>query len=50
MEEEFNEQDFGVPLLRNRMLNETFVETVPVILKEDDLNVRQSRWKTALHF
>jgi len=36
--EEFSEQDFGVPLLRNRMLNETFVETVPVILKEDDLN------------
>ena len=37
-QEDFIERDYGVPLLRNRMLNETFEETVPVILHEDDLN------------
>jgi asparagine synthase (glutamine-hydrolysing) len=36
--EDFAEQDFGAGLLRNRMLNELFAETVPVILHEDDLN------------
>jgi len=37
-QEPFTETDFGVGLLRNRMLNELFAEAVPVILKEDDLN------------
>ena len=37
-QEDFFERDYGVPLLRNRMLNETFAETIPVILHEDDLN------------
>ena len=37
-QEEFEEVDFGVNLLRNRMLNELFYEIVPVILMEDDLN------------
>ena len=37
-QEDFFERDYGVPLLRNRMLNETFEETIPVILHEDDLN------------
>lgn len=36
--EKFEERDFGVELLRNRMLNELFYEAVPVILHEDDLN------------
>jgi len=36
--EEFSEQTFTNNLLRNRMLNEIFHETVPVILHEDDLN------------
>ena len=36
--ETFEEADFGVDLLRNRMLNELFYESVPVILHEDDLN------------
>lgn len=36
--EPFTETDFGVGLLRNRMLNELFAEAVPVILHEDDLN------------
>lgn len=36
--EEFEEKDFGLPLLRNRMWNEMFHESVPVILHEDDLN------------
>jgi asparagine synthase (glutamine-hydrolysing) len=36
--EPFEERDFGVDLLRNRMLNELFHEAVPVILHEDDLN------------
>ena len=36
--ESFNENDYVESLLRNRMLNEMFVETVPVILHEDDLN------------
>lgn len=36
--EPFEETDFGAPLLRNRMLNEMFHESVPVILHEDDMN------------
>jgi asparagine synthase (glutamine-hydrolysing) len=36
--EPFAERDFSDGVLRNRMLNELFVETVPVILHEDDLN------------
>ena len=37
-QEDFFERDYGVTLLRNRMLNETFEESIPVILHEDDLN------------
>jgi asparagine synthase (glutamine-hydrolysing) len=36
--EPFTEQRYTPNLLRNRMLNEMFVETVPPILHEDDLN------------
>lgn len=36
--EPFTEIDYGVRLLRNRMMNELFAEAVPVILHEDDLN------------
>ena len=36
--EAFVETKFTESLLRNRMLNEMFIETVPVILHEDDLN------------
>tara|TARA_B100001093_G_scaffold519121_1_gene606572 strand:+ start:23 stop:556 length:534 start_codon:yes stop_codon:yes gene_type:complete len=36
--ESFVENEYVASLLRNRMLNEMFVETVPVILHEDDLN------------
>ena len=36
--ESFAERDFGADLLRTRMLNELFHESVPVILAEDDLN------------
>lgn len=36
--EEFFENDYDTGLLRNRMMNELFVESVPVILHEDDLN------------
>jgi asparagine synthase (glutamine-hydrolysing) len=36
--EAFTEAPFHASLLRNRMLNELFVEAVPVILHEDDLN------------
>ena len=36
--EEFTETDYTPALLRNRMLNEMFHESVPVILHEDDLN------------
>jgi asparagine synthase (glutamine-hydrolysing) len=36
--EEFSEVRFTDSLLRNRMLNEAFYESVPVILHEDDLN------------
>lgn len=36
--EVFSEENFGVGLLRNRMLNELFHEVVPPILHEDDLN------------
>ena len=37
-EDPFAEEHFTNDLLRNRMLNELFHETVPVILHEDDLN------------
>jgi asparagine synthase (glutamine-hydrolysing) len=36
--EEFTETDYTPTLLRNRMLNEMFHESIPVILHEDDLN------------
>jgi asparagine synthase (glutamine-hydrolysing) len=36
--EDFTETNYGLSLLRNRMLNELFCEIVPVILHEDDLN------------
>ena len=36
--EPFTETSYGCGLLRNRMLNELFAESVPVILHEDDLN------------
>jgi asparagine synthase (glutamine-hydrolysing) len=36
--EPFTERDFDATLLRTRMLNELFHESVPVILAEDDLN------------
>jgi asparagine synthase (glutamine-hydrolysing) len=36
--EPFKEQEYTSSLLRNRMLNEMFHESVPVILHEDDLN------------
>lgn len=36
--EPFREERYTDSLLRNRMLNEMFVESVPVILHEDDLN------------
>lgn len=36
--ENFYEKNYGLSLLRNRMLNELFYEVVPVILHEDDLN------------
>jgi asparagine synthase (glutamine-hydrolysing) len=36
--ERFREQHYVESLLRNRMLNELFHESVPVILHEDDLN------------
>ena len=36
--EQFNEEKYTDNLLRNRMLNELFHESIPVILHEDDLN------------
>jgi asparagine synthase (glutamine-hydrolysing) len=36
--ENYHEKNYGLSLLRNRMLNELFHEVVPVILHEDDLN------------
>ena len=36
--EEFTEVNYTESLLRNRMLNELFHESVPVILHEDDIN------------
>jgi asparagine synthase (glutamine-hydrolysing) len=36
--EDFFEKDYGVGLLRNRMMNELFEEVTPVSLHEDDLN------------
>lgn len=32
------DMDYGAPLLRNRMLNELFLETIPPPLHEEDLN------------
>ena len=40
--EPFTETDYGGGLLRTRMLNELFAESVPVILHEDDLNAMSS--------
>ena len=37
-QEPFNEQRYATSLLRNRMMNEMFHESVRVILHEDDLN------------
>ena len=37
----FSETEYCSDLLRNRMLNELFHESVPVILAEDDLNAMQ---------
>ncbi len=37
-EENFTEENFTDNLLRNRMLNELFHETTPLVLHEDDLN------------
>ncbi len=37
-DEPFEEEEYCSDLLRNRMLNELFHESVPVILHEDDLN------------
>ena len=34
----FNEEKYSKNILKNRMINELFHESVPVILKEDDLN------------
>lgn len=34
----WQEENFGAPLLRNRMMNELLHEVTPVILKEDDSN------------
>ncbi len=36
--EPFREEQFHADLLRNRMLNELFQETVPVIMHEEDIN------------
>ncbi len=36
--ESFSEEQYSSDLLRNRMMNELFHESVPVILHEDDLN------------
>ena len=37
-DEDFTENDYGYGLLRNRMLNELFVEGTRIILNQDDLN------------
>lgn len=37
----FTENDYGLSLLRNRMLNEMYCETVPVMLEEEDRNAMQ---------
>jgi asparagine synthase (glutamine-hydrolysing) len=42
LSEDFSETRYSENLLRNRMLNELFHESVPVILREDDLN--SMRW------
>ncbi len=36
--EDFYEENYSKSLLRNRMMNELFHESIPVILHEDDLN------------
>jgi asparagine synthase (glutamine-hydrolysing) len=36
--ENLTDHDFGAPVLRNRMLNELLVETIPPPLHEEDLN------------
>jgi asparagine synthase (glutamine-hydrolysing) len=36
--EELTDRDYGVPILRNRMLNELLAETIPPPLHEEDLN------------
>ena len=40
-EEPFEEEHYTGSLLRNRMLNELFHDSVPIILREDDLNAMQ---------
>ena len=40
--EDFTETEFTKDLLRNRMMNELFAESIPVILHEDDCN--SMRW------
>lgn len=42
LDEDFNETAYCGNLLRNRMLNELFQESVPIMLHEDDLN--SMRW------
>jgi asparagine synthase (glutamine-hydrolysing) len=41
VQETFEEADYCGNLLRNRMMNELFHESVPVLLNEDDLNSMQ---------
>ena len=40
--EDFEETEFTRELLRNRMMNELFAESIPVLLHEDDGN--SMRW------
>ncbi len=40
--EEFQEEAIGVPVLRRRMLNELMYESVPLLLRESDLNAMSS--------
>ena len=37
----FTENDYGLSLLRTRMMNEMYCETVPVMLEEEDRNAMQ---------
>ena len=48
--ESFVETNYTNSLLRNRMLNEMFAETVPVILHEDDLNAIKTAAETLFQF